>query len=252
VLVSSGRTITGIAEETGLDWDTVKGVLDRSRESILRSTADKLLAVLPLPDDEALIDATGTVRRVRALVAMGHSQKTLADEVGCAFTYISSLTHGRRPMVTVALARSVQRAYDKLWMSVGSSVRARLKAERLGWHGPLAWDDDTIDDPKALPQTDAVPPAVTEGENVLARWLMGEAVILGPEHRDEALAYLFEWTSLTAEEIGERLGMSKAAAEQVWYRLKRKAREEGRPEPRRRVFALRDKELTKSEMGEVA
>jgi transcriptional regulator with XRE-family HTH domain len=251
-LVASGRTITGIAEEAGLDWDTVRDVLRSTRKTVLRSTARKILAVQPCPDDQALIDATGTVRRLRALVAMGHSQQVLSSEVGCAFTYISSLTHGRRPTVTVALARAVQQAYGKLSMSVGESARARLKARRLGWPSPLAWDDDTIDDPKALPQTDAVPPVATEGENVVARWLMGEAVILGAEHRDEALAHLFEWTSLTAEEIGERLGMSKAAAEQVWYRLKRKARAEGRAEPWRRVFALRDKELSKDEMGEAA
>lgn len=151
MLIDSGRTITGIAEETGLDWDTVQRVLNRTRDSILRSTSEKLLTVKPLPDDEALTDSTGTVRRVRALIAVGHSQQTLSDEVGCAFTYVTSLAYGRRPTVTMALARSVKQAYDKLSMTMGSSVRGRLKARRLGWHGPLAWDDDTIDNPAAIP-----------------------------------------------------------------------------------------------------
>ncbi len=251
MLIDSGRTITGIADETGLDWETVRGVLRQYRESILRSTEAKLLTVKPLPDDQALIDATGTVRRVRALVAMGHSQQTMADEVGCAFTYISSLTHGRRPTVTVALAKSVQRAYAKLSMTVGLSVRARLKAQRLGWAPPLAWDDDTIDDPRAVPQTDAVGPVATEGGNVAARWLLGEAVILGRDDRREVLQHLFEWTNHTTEEIAARLDMSPEAAEQQWNRMKRKARDEGR-RMWRRVYVPRERDLNQNEMKEAA
>jgi DNA-directed RNA polymerase specialized sigma24 family protein len=251
MLVASGRTITGIAQETGLDWETVRAVLSRARESILRSTSDRLLAVRPLPDDVALIDATGTVRRVRALVAMGHSQQTLSDEVGCAFTYISSLAHGRRPTVTVALARAVREAYDKLAMSVGASVRARRKAERLGWHGPLAWDDDTIDDPRAVPVTDAVEPVASDGENLAARWLMGESVILGRAERDEVLTYLFEWTNDTTEEIAARLGMKPGTAERKWHRIKQRAECEGR-RVWRRVYVPRERTMKQDEMGEAA
>lgn len=252
MLVTSGRTITSIADEAGLDWDTVQRVRDRSQESILRSTANKLLVVQPLPDDTALIDATGTVRRVRALVAMGHTQQTLSEEIGCAFTYISTLAYGRRPTVTVALAKAVQRAYDKLSMKVGPSVRARLKAQRLGWHGPLVWDDDSIDDPRAVPATDAQQPVATEGGNVAARWLMGESVILGAEDRKQVVQHLFEWTQLTKEQIAERVEMTPSATEQIWNRLKKQARIEGRPVPQRRVYALRDKDLAKNEMGEAA
>lgn len=251
MLIRSGRTVTSIADETELNWDTVKDIRDRVRETILRSTSEKLLAVQPLPDGDALIDATGTVRRIRALVAMGHSQQTLSDEVGCAFTYISSLTHGRRPTVTVAMAQAVQRAYDRLAMSVGASVRGRLKAKRLGWNGPLAWDENTIDDPRALPQTDAPMPVATEGGNVSARWLHGESVVLGRHDRREVLQHLYEWTNDTTAEIAAQLEMSPAAAERAWERMKERAAAEGR-RLWRRVYVPRERTLDQNDMEEAA
>ncbi|MFD8839790.1 hypothetical protein [Streptomyces griseofuscus] len=166
-MISEGRTITGIAEDAGLDYETVSQLANCERLSILRSTESKLFAVPGEPDSSALISSIGTVRRVRALVAMGHTQQTLADEIGCAFTYISTMAHGVRPTVTVALAASVRRAYDRLSMSVGPSTRARLKAQRLGWHGPLAWDEDTIDDPAATPYAMDERSAVEEAEKPL-------------------------------------------------------------------------------------
>jgi hypothetical protein len=199
-----------------------------------------------------MVSAVGVTRRLRALYWMGHRSRELAHFTGLHEDTVLGLARGRWERTTVARRDAVCAAYDRLAMSYGSSERARRFAADNGWHGPLAWDDDTIDDPRAVPQTDAVEPVATEGENVVARWLMGESVVLGAEHRDEAVAHLFEWTSLTAEEIAERVGMSKAAAEQVWYRLKRKARKEGRPEPRRRLYALRDRELTNNELGEAA
>lgn len=43
-------------------------------------------------------------------------------------------------------------AYDVLWMRPGPSSQARALAARRGWVGPLAWDDEVIDDSAARPQ----------------------------------------------------------------------------------------------------
>jgi len=210
------------------------------------------MAVPAAPDDTTLVAAVGTVRRLRALVAMSHDQQTLASEVGCAYTYVSALTGGHRSQVTVALRESVRRAYERLSMVHGSSERARLKAARLGWAPPLAWDDETIDDPQAVPLTDTATPATTEGGNLAARWLMGESVILDRQARDEIICHLYEWTNSTATEIAERLEMTPGAVEQVWNRIKRKAREAGGPVPWRRVYVPRERTLKKNEMEEAA
>lgn len=226
--------------------------MTEATETIWKSTADSLLAVPADPDKDALVDSTGTVRRLRSLVVMGHSQKVLAAEVGCAFTYISMLTHGQRAQVKVALEGSVRRAYERLSMKVGASTYGRARALGYGWHGPLAWDDETIDDPMAAPQTDAVQPIATEGGNVADRWLLGESVILAAQDRKQVLTHFFEWTEMTPEQIGDRLEMSADAVSRAWERIKDKARREGGPVPWRRVYAQRDKDLTKNKMEEAA
>jgi hypothetical protein len=247
-VLASGRTITQIAKETGLSPQTVRDHSVGRRPALVKSKADVLLAVAPTADPYGLVDATGTMRRMRAMVAMGHPQTVLAAEVGCAYTYTSTLLHGQRATVTVSLDQAVQRTYAKLSMTVGPSVQARLKAQRLGWHGPLAWDEDTISDRRAVPQTDAQQPVATEGENVAARWLLGESVILGREDRREVLQYLFEWTSNPPEDIAARLDMSPEAASRAWERIKEKALADGR-RVWRRTYVPR---LKQNDLEEVA
>ncbi|MFF4526935.1 hypothetical protein [Streptomyces bluensis] len=251
-LIASGRSIAAISQDSGVSLNTIRKILKQRRPEIWRTTADKLLALPDVPDKAALIDSTGTVRRLQALVVMGHSQQTISGEVGCTYTYISMLTHGQRATVTVALALAVQAAYDKLSMHPGPSVQGKARAARYGWNGPLSWDDDTIDDPNALPMTDAAQPVATEGGNVADRWLMGESVILGADDRKQVIQHLFEWTDGTVGEIAASLEMTPAAVEQAWNRLKKKARLAGEKEPWRRVYGLRDKDLKQNDMEEVA
>lgn len=250
MLVEAGRTVTSIVQETGLSESTICGIRTGRLDQILQGTASKLLAVQPFKDARSLVDSTGSVRRLRALVVMGHSQETLALEIGCGYTRISDLTHGRFPQITAALEQQIRAVYEKLSMMPGPSLHGRSRAKRNGWYGPLAWDDDMIDDPAAVPQTDAVMPVATEGGNLAARWLLGESVILDDEARKEVLAHLYEWTNYTTQEIADRLDMTPAAAEQRWNRLKRQAQLEGRT-LRRRVYVAR-RSMNQDEMGAAA
>lgn len=250
-LMASGRTAAGIAREADVSPTTVWGIHGGNPRPILQSTAAKLLAIRPAVDDRAVVDATGAIRRLRALVAIGHSQETLAAELDCAYTRVSDLTHGRFPQITAALDRDIRSAYERLWMTVGPSLHGRTRAKRYGWHGPLAWDDETIDDPAALPQTDAAVPIVTEGGNLADRWLHGESVVLDRASRREVLQHLFEWTNDTTAEIAERLEMTPAAAERQWERMKERAATEGR-RLWRRAYVPRERDLTQNEMEEAA
>lgn len=223
-------------------------------------TAEAVLGFWPSADDFpdcARIDPTGTRRRVRALATLGWTHVYLAGRVGIAPTNFRRAMCQER--VTARFARAVHEAYNELWMrspqehevSNAMVVRTVRAAQRKNWPGPLAWDDDTIDNPQAVPQTDAVQPAAIEGENVAARWLLGEAVILGPDARREVLQHMFEWTNHTTAEIAERLDMTPAAAERQWERLKEKARLDGR-RVWRRVYVPRDRDMRKNELEEAA
>lgn len=251
-LKDRGLTLAQIGRAAGLEASTIRRLISGQR-SILAVNAAKVLAV-PLNVRVSLGDvpALGATRRIRALYALGHLNWRIAEEAGVSRDAVCRLASGDWPTIKVAMDDGVRAAYDRLSMQTGTSWKTRKLAERNGWAPPLAWDDDALDDPNAVPQTDAPPPAATEGRNVAARWLLGESVVLGDEDRKQVVQHLFEWTQLTKEEIGARVEMTPAAAEQIWNRLKRQARAEGRPVPWRRVYGLRDKDLKQNEMGAAA
>lgn len=133
----------------------------RPSNRVMPKTAAAILSVELDLADGAKIDATGTSRRLRGLVAIGYSQSFLAQRIGVRPTNFGPLVHDRE-RVTVATARAVSDLYDELSMTprVGtdhrtkiSVSRARRYAERMKWLPPLAWDDDTIDDPFMRPET---------------------------------------------------------------------------------------------------
>ncbi|MFF9003730.1 hypothetical protein ACF1GW_39195 [Streptomyces achromogenes] len=229
-------------------------------KKVRRETAEAVLAYWPtLADfpDSASIDGTGTRRRVQALMTLGWSKTRLAIELEMRESNFKSCV--RSATVSARFARQVAALYDRLWTErpqdygVADYVVNRVQrfAREEGYHGPLAWDDDTIDDPKAEPLTDAVEPVASDGDRLAERWLMGESVVLDRAARDEVLQYLFEWTNDTTEEIAARLDMTPEAAERKWFRLKAKAETEGR-RLWRRVYMPRERTLKQSEMEEAA
>lgn len=125
---------------------------------IFRDKAARILAIR-IPDvvshrDVAAgrrVDSTGTVRRLRALVAIGYPQAAVCRRLGLLPTNGSQLFTGKRPYVLAATARRVENLFNELQLTIGPSADARYRAQQLGWLPPLAWDEDTIDDPAAEP-----------------------------------------------------------------------------------------------------
>lgn len=263
---ATGMSYVAIAERLGLPQsNSLQHVLwgrgtPEPGQKVSRETAELVLAFWPsLEDfpDAALIDATGTRRRVEALAVRGWARHLIASRVGVDVKYFRKAVG--RPRVSARLARGVVEAYDAWWdqdplehgVPWSSVSRVQADAVRGGFHGPLAWDDDTIDNPCAVPLTDAVQPVATEGGNVATRWLMGESVVLGRDDRREVLQHLYEWTNQTTAEIASQLDMTPAAAERQWERMKERAVAEGR-RLWRRVYVPRERDLTQNEMEEAA
>lgn len=264
-------------QETGLSTKLLEGVLDLPRcafknlmwgsngrppaTKVRKETAAIVLAFWPSLDDFAdcsRIDPTGSRRRMQAMATLGWTNSYVAERIGLRPT---NLRRGLcQERLTAWLARGIRDVYNEVWMrppmesevSAWVALRAVRAAQQKGWDGPLAWDDETIDDPRAVPQTDAAAPAATEGGNVADRWLMGESVILGAEDRKQVLQHLFEWTNDTPEEIAAQLEMTVDAMWAAWSRIKKKARQEGRTEPWRRVYVPRERDLNQNQMEEVA
>jgi hypothetical protein len=99
-----------------------------------------------------LCSAVGLRRRVQALMRLGWTQRHIADVSGVHTRVLSHLSYGDPDRnVFRPTAVGVVRAYDTLSMQLGPSRHTRGRAERAGWPPPLAWDDDTIDDPATKP-----------------------------------------------------------------------------------------------------
>ncbi|MFE3657231.1 hypothetical protein [Streptomyces sp. NPDC059165] len=142
-----------IGTAAGLPRSTVSSLAGGQQQTSTRiALAILSVPVGPAPTDPTRVDATGTIRRIRALAGIGHTLVSLAQRIGMTEDRISSLACGSVDVVTPAESRAVASLYKQLSTTPGPSVRSRNDARRKGWHGPLAWDD--IDDPAATPDID--------------------------------------------------------------------------------------------------
>jgi len=164
-------------------------------------TAHRLLSLTPSLDlvaDGTPVDATGTRRRLQALIAIGWPQAALAARLGWAPSNFCSLLGA--PRVTARTARAARTLYDDLWnvqpdehghATRHAASRARNLARRNGWPPPIAWDDDTIAIPDAAPDRGAADRASTIMENA---------------------AELAE-QGYTRDQVAERLGVTRGAVD---------------------------------------
>ncbi|MFI6639982.1 hypothetical protein [Streptomyces sp. NPDC050504] len=166
-LQSCGLGLRRIAVLAGVDYARLQAVLTGRpgrgtppQARVRPALAAAVLAVEPGLDvlgAATVIDATGTRRRLQALVAGGWPQHHLAQHLRMRDGNFGLMIRAVR--VTVRTARAGRVLYDELWAAdprehgVGRQpyVRARNQAARQGWAPVGAWDDDTIDDPAAAP-----------------------------------------------------------------------------------------------------
>ena len=152
------------------------------------------------------IDGTGTNRRLQALAALGWPQSELASRLGFTFQNVSRLAlEGRVNRDTAAKVRAL---YDELSMTVGPSKRARDLALGKGWAVPLAWNDDSIDDPAARPSKMVAHRPAAIDEIAVQRASRGERVRLSSAERAEVVRRLTA-AGLSAADIADRLGIEK-------------------------------------------
>ena len=93
--------------------------------------------------------AAGTIRRIRALYAIGWPAAHLADELGISTSRLANLA--RQRTVHAGTAGRVRELYDRLSGTAGPSDRLAQRSLAWGYVPPIGWDDDTIDNPDAQP-----------------------------------------------------------------------------------------------------
>lgn len=179
--------------------------------------AERLLAVQISDNavaDHGIVDATGTQRRLHALVAAGWPMAQLARRLGMLPSNFGGVM-GKRSNVTAATARAVVALYDELWdqeptTSAASRSRAINYARARQWPPPAAWDDDTLDDPAVLPATDLSRPASHQDVDleVVNRLCGGRAVARSTIAERRAAVRRLHGHGLNDSEIAARMGIT--------------------------------------------
>lgn len=101
----------------------------------------------------SLVDGTGSRRRLRSLVAAGWTQRDLAARCGWTAEHLGQFIHDDGMGVAAATARRIAEVFVELQLTPNEapSAYALSVAQAKGWVPPMAWDEDTIDDPSACP-----------------------------------------------------------------------------------------------------
>lgn len=153
-----GLGLRGICTLSGVSRTALQKLTNGRSLRVTRVNAEALYAVELVEDNlprSAIVPATGTTRRLQALVAIGYTMTSIGAEIGWTLTNLGPLVHGHRPFVVVNTKRLVGEVYERLCMTLPAdtpgSRRARALAKANRWQPPLAWDDDVIDDPKGKP-----------------------------------------------------------------------------------------------------
>lgn len=153
-LKANGWTHRQIAAAAGIARSTVT-VIAAGQEKTNKRHAAAILAI-PIGPAPArplkTTDATGTTRRIRALVWMGYSLVSLSRRLAMTEDRLSSIARGVVEVVRITEAQTIAKLYRELCHTPGPSKRAAQDARKKGWHGPLAWDD--IDDINCQPETE--------------------------------------------------------------------------------------------------
>jgi hypothetical protein len=163
-LMAGGVSIKRLALAAGVGQATVTGILYRRATNRPRATrirqvnADRILAVQAQDIVTGRVEATGTRRRLQALMAAGWPLYRVAPYIDRHPHYVTEILRCNRVYSTTAHAVAV--AYNQLWnqdpatrgVLPGTAKRVRNYALANSWAPPAAWDDDQIDNPAAAPE----------------------------------------------------------------------------------------------------
>jgi hypothetical protein len=158
-LLRQTMTWPQIADRTSCEEGHLREIAVGKVPTIRRTTLNKVLATKPEPPAPGkFVDATGTIRRVRALRAVGYSATNIATSFGFAETHVRQISRGTQPTVRQRIADKIAAVYaeiSNLPVPIGAgATMSRNYAAAQGWAPPGAWDD--IDDPNSTPDTTVI------------------------------------------------------------------------------------------------
>lgn len=159
VLLGSGLSLAQIARSTGITRQGLGRILAGQTTRTLRTSAEKIFAVPADPllagGPDVKVPAVGAVRRLQALGAIGYTMVELGSRLGTDRINLDRYIAGKWRRMPRQFHAEVCALFEELWNQPVDNARAKSMAARKGWAPPMAWDDDTIDDPSAVPEMGA-------------------------------------------------------------------------------------------------
>lgn len=203
---------------------------------------ERRVLALPIPNEASLYEtqsSLGARRRLRALHALGWPTSDLAAALNWPAHKVGNILAERPVFIVDHLA--VCALYDQRWtwapeehgIPADEAEEARLAAAIGQCASPLAWDDDTIDDPMARARGIGVGRRSRGGREeygpadpaAAIRALGGDRVALSGRTRTLAITYGARHLGMPWDVIANRLGMEKESVLKSWDRIKKRVRE---------------------------
>jgi hypothetical protein len=153
-------TYQAIAEAAKLGQMTVWEIANAARPVIKAETAEALLAVALDAVQPLRVAATGSMWRLRSLVAMGHTTGRIATALGVSSSIVGSLIRGERATVAAPLREDITRLFGAWWdkrpprrttAEKTAACKALQRAAVRNWPCPAALDEDQLDRPGYTP-----------------------------------------------------------------------------------------------------
>lgn len=225
LLRAAGFGTRQIAALSGVNRQAVMEILSGESGRIRPVTHAAIVAVSAAAElaGGTAVPSVGTRRRAEALAAAGWSLPEQARALGwCLSNYHALL---KRPSVVAHTARLVRNLYDR-WSALppprGSAAdRARRRALAKAWFPPMAWDEDAIDDPSALPCL--LPPAGPVDATVellVQHFAAGHTVVLTPKARAEVVRRM---PDRSIAEVAAIIGLTHQRVSQIRVQMAREA-----------------------------
>lgn len=167
-LRNAGWSYRGIADTAGVSVQTVNRVHRGVQKSVVNETETRVLAlksdsIFTRPNKAGFVPNVGARRRLQALLAIGYRHSDITPLLGSPS---GTLMHQVGDWISLEKHEAMVRVYEQLWDKPGPApATSRARIRKAGYLPPLAWDDESIDDPNFVPE----PTEVTAGSKVEVR-----------------------------------------------------------------------------------
>ena len=216
-LAATGVGPVQVGRLAGINWQTAERIHLGKGKTVQKRTAKAIMAI-PVgtnPSPLKQVSGVGMRRRIRALCAIGWTVAWQAKRMGIARNQLEHTLEGGGALAWKD--QLVRELYDELRDTPPTPTTPQEKshmagciarARRLGWAPPIAWDDDSIDNPDAKPDPGWAP-RPTAGRGKTVDWsavaedleFLRKADVI-PEEAAKRLGYTQDYLQYKMQKLG--------------------------------------------------